>query len=65
MTNTTVLITDMAILVVIFLLGTLAKIFPKSGRNADSRQRSDFSHPSAQRTLAGGLDRDQGSVNKP
>ena len=37
MTNTTVLITDMAILAVIFLLGTLAKIFPKSGRNAGSK----------------------------
>jgi hypothetical protein len=34
MTNTTVLITDMAILAVIFLLGTLAKMFPKSGRKA-------------------------------
>ena len=32
MTNTTVLIADMAILVGIFLLGLLAKIFPKSGR---------------------------------
>ena len=29
MTNTTVLITDMAILVGIFLLGLLAKLFPK------------------------------------
>jgi hypothetical protein len=37
MTNTTVLIPDMAILVAIFLLGFLAKIFPKSGRNADSK----------------------------
>ncbi len=32
MTNTTVLITDMAILVGIFLLGLLAKLFPKNGR---------------------------------
>jgi hypothetical protein len=32
MTNTTVLITDMAILVGIFLLGLLAKMFPRSGR---------------------------------
>ena len=48
MTNTTVLITDMAILAVIFLLGTLAKIFPKSGRKTDSNQGSGF--------------RDQGSV---
>jgi hypothetical protein len=31
-TDTTVLITDMAILVGIFLLGFLAKIFPKNGR---------------------------------
>jgi hypothetical protein len=38
MTNTTVLITDIAILVGIFLLGLLAKIFPKSGRNAGSKQ---------------------------
>ena len=37
MTNTTVLMTDMAILAVIFLLGTLAKIFPRSGRNAGSK----------------------------
>jgi hypothetical protein len=34
MTNTTVLITDMAILVGIFLLGLLAKLFPKNGRKA-------------------------------
>ncbi len=32
MSNTTVLITDMAILVGIFLLGFLAKMFPRSGR---------------------------------
>ena len=38
MTNTTVLITHMAILAGIFLLGFLAKIFPRSGRNADSKQ---------------------------
>jgi hypothetical protein len=37
-TDTTVLITDMAILVGIFLLGFLAKIFPKNGRNAGSKQ---------------------------
>ena len=36
MTNTTVLIADMAILVGIFLVGLLAKIFPKSGRNGGS-----------------------------
>lgn len=35
-TNTTVLITDMAILVGIFLLGLLAKLFPKNGRKAGS-----------------------------
>ena len=34
MTNTTVLITDMAILVGVFLLGLLAKLFPKNGRKA-------------------------------
>jgi hypothetical protein len=38
MTNTTVLIADMAILVGIFLLGFLAKVFPKSGRNAGSKR---------------------------
>jgi hypothetical protein len=38
MSNTTVLITDMAILVGIFLLGLLAKLFPKSGRNAGSKK---------------------------
>lgn len=38
MTNTTVLIADMAILVGIFLLGFLAKVFPKRGRNAGSKQ---------------------------
>jgi hypothetical protein len=32
MTNTTVLITDMAILVGIFLLGLIAKLFPRNGR---------------------------------
>ena len=38
MTNTTVLTIDMAILVGIFLLGLLAKIFPKNGRNAGTKQ---------------------------
>ena len=38
MSSTSVLITDMAILVGIFLLGLLAKIFPKSGRKASSKQ---------------------------
>jgi hypothetical protein len=38
MTNTTVLITDMAILVGIFLLGLLAKLFPKNGRNTSWKQ---------------------------
>ena len=38
MTNTTVLTIDMAILVGIFLLGLLAKIFPKHGRNAGTKQ---------------------------
>jgi hypothetical protein len=33
MTNTTVMIMDMAILVGIFALGLLAKLFPKNGRN--------------------------------
>ena len=38
MSNTSVLITDMAVLVAIFLLGLLAKLFPKSGRNAGSKR---------------------------
>ena len=38
MTNTTVLIADMAILVGIFLLGFLAKIFPRNGRNASEKK---------------------------
>lgn len=38
MSNTVVLITDMSILVGIFLLGLLAKMFPKSGRNAGHKQ---------------------------
>ncbi len=37
MTNT-VLITEMAVLVGIFLLGFLAKMFPKNGRNAGSKR---------------------------
>jgi hypothetical protein len=32
MTNTTVLTVDMAILVVIFALGLLAKLFPRKGQ---------------------------------
>jgi hypothetical protein len=39
MSNTTVLIADMAVLVGIFLLGLLAKIFPKNGgRNSGHKQ---------------------------
>jgi hypothetical protein len=38
MTNTAVLITDMSILVGIFLLGLLAKLFPRRGSNADSKR---------------------------
>jgi hypothetical protein len=38
MTHTTLLITDMAILVGIFLLGLLAKLFPKNGGKAGSKQ---------------------------
>jgi hypothetical protein len=37
-TSTTVLIADMAILVGIFLLGLLAKLFPKNGRNTGHRE---------------------------
>ena len=37
MTTTFVLITDMAILVGILLLGLLAKLFPKRGGNARSK----------------------------
>jgi hypothetical protein len=38
MTDTTVLITDMAILVGILLLGLVAKMFPRSGRKAGSKR---------------------------
>jgi len=38
MTNTCVLMADMGILVLIFLLGFLAKVFPKSGRHGSSKQ---------------------------
>lgn len=38
MTNSTVLISDMAILVGIFLLGLLAKLFPKNGRQNGHKQ---------------------------
>lgn len=38
MTNSTVLIADMAILVGIFLVGLLAKLFPKTGRKASQKQ---------------------------
>jgi hypothetical protein len=38
MTTDAVLIADMAILVAIFLLGFLAKIFPKNGRNSGTKQ---------------------------
>ena len=38
MSNSTLLITDMAILVGIFLLGLLAKLFPKGGRKAGQKQ---------------------------
>jgi len=37
MSNSTVLITDMAILVGILLLGLLAKLFPRNGRKAGSK----------------------------
>ena len=38
MMNSTVLIADMAILVGIFLLGLLAKLFPKNHRHDGSKQ---------------------------
>jgi hypothetical protein len=38
MTDTSVLIIDMAVLVGIFLLGALAKIFPRSGRGPVQKQ---------------------------
>lgn len=38
MTDTTVLIVDMSILVAIFALGLLAKLFPKGGGNAGSKR---------------------------
>ena len=38
MSSSGVLITDMAILVGIFLLGFVAKMFPKNGRNTGHKQ---------------------------
>jgi len=38
MTNTTVLIIDLSILVGIFSLGLLNKLFPRRGGNAGSKQ---------------------------
>ena len=38
MTNSTALIVNMGILVGIFLLGFLAKMFPKRRRNSDQKQ---------------------------
>lgn len=38
MTSSAVLITDMSILVGIFLLGLLAKIFPRGGGKAGSKR---------------------------
>jgi hypothetical protein len=38
MTDTTVLIIDMSILVGIFLLGLLAKLFPRRGNDGHSKQ---------------------------
>jgi len=38
MTNTNLLIVDMGILVGIFLIGLLAKIFPRNSRNGGSNQ---------------------------
>lgn len=45
MTNTTVLMTDMAILVGIFLLGLLAKLFPRTGHRQQPAE--DRKHRSA------------------
>lgn len=38
MTQTAVLITDMSVLATIFLLGVLAKVFPRKGRKASEKQ---------------------------
>jgi hypothetical protein len=38
MTDTTVLMTDMAILVGIFLLGLLAKMFPRTGNRQQATE---------------------------
>lgn len=38
MTNTQMLITNMAVLAGIFLLGLLAKMFPRNGRKARPRE---------------------------
>jgi len=41
MTNTTVLMTDMAILVGIFLLGFLAKMFPRGRERGNEGTRAE------------------------
>lgn len=38
MSNTAILITDMSILVGIFLLGLIARLFPKRGNHAGSKR---------------------------
>jgi hypothetical protein len=52
MSNSTVMIADMGILVGIFLLGLLAKLFPKKTEN---------SHPNEHTSFVGDPDRGQGS----
>jgi hypothetical protein len=52
MTNSTVLIADMAVLVGIFLLGLLAKLFPRKTENI---------HSNGHRSFVGNSGRDQGS----
>ena len=52
MTNSTVLIADMAVLVGIFLLGLLAKLFPRKTGNSHSNDHT---------SLVGSTDMDQGS----
>jgi hypothetical protein len=56
MSSSTVLITDMAILVGIFLLGLLAKLFPKKERDNHSGGHTSLAGVSGQ----GSGDRDQG-----
>ena len=63
MSTSTVLITDMAILVGIFLLGFLAKMFP---RKAGNRDQATGNHASTEGSLGGpvGIRADRSSTQR-